>query len=171
MSGINLTKQQDDFALIINNTFLAVFDNLRSLTKSQSDLLCTTATKGCSPKRKLYTTANLVLLELHAPLALNGIHDFVKESDLASRCLHVKLKSMPDNQRKPETELKSELNNLMPNIFGALLNLTSKALAQLDNVTITNSARMMDFTKQDWRIRVGLENAARKTSKNLSAKC
>ncbi|MCV5223735.1 hypothetical protein OFC57_33020, partial [Escherichia coli] len=75
--------KQSDFVLTINGMSLVVIDNLRSLTKRQSDLLCTVATKGTMTKRTLYKTAEVTMLELHSPLVLNGIHDFVKESDLA----------------------------------------------------------------------------------------
>ncbi|WP_305370877.1 hypothetical protein [Photobacterium leiognathi] len=87
------------------------------------------------------------LLELHSPVILNGIHDFIKESDLASRCVHVKLQKMRADKRRPMEDLKEELEVLMPDILGALLLLVSKALAVLDQVKVTDAARMMDFSK------------------------
>lgn len=147
ISALAFPSKQEDFAITINGMFLAVFDNLRKLTKAQSDLLCTTATKGSTAKRTLYTSTELTLMELHSPLVLNGIHDFVQESDLASRCLHVSLYPMKEEDRLPEQILKANLAEAMPEIFGALLKLTSKALAELPNVDVKESARMMDFAK------------------------
>ncbi|KKC97899.1 hypothetical protein [Photobacterium halotolerans] len=146
-SALSFPSKQDDFILTINGMFLAVFDNLRNLKKSQSDLLCTTATKGSTAKRTLYTTSELTLMELHSPLVLNGIHDFVQESDLASRCLRVYLHPMQDENRRPEQELKVELAEAMPEIFGAMLKLAHKALIEMPNVKVKHSARMMDFAK------------------------
>ncbi|ELV8656821.1 ATP-binding protein [Vibrio vulnificus] len=139
--------KQSDFVLTINGMSLVVIDNLRSLTKRQSDLLCTVATKGTMTKRTLYKTAEVTMLELHSPLVLNGIHDFVKESDLASRCLRVNLEPMKKGNRRPEQELKAELEASMPEIFGALLTLASKALAVLPDVEVMHEARMMDYAK------------------------
>ncbi|HAS6891245.1 TPA: ATP-binding protein [Vibrio parahaemolyticus] len=139
--------KQSDFVLTINGMSLVVIDNLRSLTKRQSDLLCTVATKGTMTKRTLYKTAEVTMLELHSPLVLNGIHDFVKESDLASRCLRVNLEPMKKGNRRPEQELKAELEAAMPEIFGALLTLASKALAVLPDVEVMHEARMMDYAK------------------------
>ncbi|EOD9422077.1 ATP-binding protein [Vibrio campbellii] len=139
--------KQSDFVLTINGMSLVVIDNLRSLTKRQSDLLCTVATKGTMTKRTLYKTAEVTMLELHSPLVLNGIHDFVKESDLASRCLRVNLEPMKKGERRPEQELKAELEASMPEIFGALLTLASKALAVLPEVEVMHEARMMDYAK------------------------
>ncbi|MEZ8037795.1 ATP-binding protein [Vibrio splendidus] len=147
ISALALTRKQDDFVITINGMFLAVFDNLRSLTKAQSDLLCTTATKGSTAKRTLYTTSELTLMELHSPLVLNGIHDFVKESDLASRCLRVSLHPMKEQERRAEQELKADLAAAMPEIFGSLLKLASKSMAELPNVEVKYAARMMDFSK------------------------
>ncbi|PHJ41258.1 ATP-binding protein [Vibrio sp. PID17_43] len=140
-------NKQEDFIITINGMFLAVFDNLRTLKKSQSDLLCTTATKGITAKRTLYTTSDLTVMELHSPLVLNGIHDFVQESDLASRCLRVCLDPMKDGERREELVLKEELAEAMPEIFGALLTLASKGLAALPDVEVKHQARMMDFSK------------------------
>ncbi|MCL1056800.1 ATP-binding protein [Shewanella gelidimarina] len=145
--GAMALPQQSDFVITINGMSLVVIDNLRKLTKKQSDLLCTVATKGTMPKRTLYKTSEVTLLELHAPLVLNGIHDFVKESDLASRCLRVNLNAMKEGTRRPELELKAELDTAMPEIFGALLTLASQALAELPSVEVMHSARMMDFSK------------------------
>ncbi|CAK1734528.1 ATP-binding protein [Vibrio crassostreae] len=139
--------KQSDFVLTINGMSLVVIDNLRSLTKRQSDLLCTVATKGTMTKRTLYKTAEVTMFELHSPLVLNGIHDFVKESDLASRCLRVNLEPMKKGNRRPEQELKADLEASMPEIFGALLTLASQALAILPDVEVIHEARMMDYAK------------------------
>ena len=147
MINLDLTRRADDYAVILNGVFLAVFDNIRTLTKDQSDMLCKTATKSSVAKRKHYTNAEVILLELHSPVILNGIHDFIKESDLASRCVHVKLQKMQADKRRPMEDLKEELEVLMPDILGALLLLVSKALAVFDRVKITDAARMMDFSK------------------------
>lgn len=146
ISAMALPKQSD-FVITINGMSLVVIDNLRSLTKKQSDLLCTVATKGTIPKRTLYKTSEVTLLELHSPLVLNGIHDFVKESDLASRCLRVNLHPMQKGERRDEQELKAELAAAMPEIFGAMLTLASKAMAELPNVEVIHEARMMDYAK------------------------
>ncbi|HCM1502551.1 TPA: ATP-binding protein [Vibrio parahaemolyticus] len=146
VSGLSMPSESN-FIKTINGMSLVVIDNLRKLTRNQSDLLCTVATKGTKPVKTLYKTSDVTLLELHSPLILNGIHDFVKESDLASRCLRVNLEPMKKGNRRPEQELKAELEASMPEIFGALLILASKALAVLPDVEVMHEARMMDYAK------------------------
>jgi hypothetical protein len=147
IEGLRMPKREQDFAIQINSMFLGVYDNLRKLTKDQSDMLCITATKGNIASRTLYSNDGLTSLLLHAPLLLNGIHHFVTESDLASRCFKVGLVPMSDDKCKPEGELKKELDAALPEIFGSLLMLASKALVEEKTAKVQFSARMMDFAK------------------------
>ncbi|EVT99043.1 hypothetical protein D018_2704 [Vibrio parahaemolyticus VP2007-007] len=54
---------------------------------------------------------------------------------------------MNKGNRRPEQELKAELEASMPEILGALLTLASKALAVLPDVEVMHEARMMDYAK------------------------
>jgi hypothetical protein len=146
VSGLSMPSETN-LIKTINGMSLVVIDNLRKLTSKQSDLLCTVATKGTKPVKTLYKTSDVTLLELHSPLILNGIHDFVKESDLASRCIRVNLEPMKKGKRRPEQELKAELAAALPEIFGALLTLASKALVILPDIEVMHEARMMDYVK------------------------
>lgn len=147
LDGLRMPKREQDFAIQINSMFFGIYDNLRKLTKDQSDMLCTTATKGSIASRTLYTNNSLTSLLLHAPLLLNGIHFFVTESDLASRCFKVGLVPMADDKRRAEDELKQELEAALPEIFGSLLTLASKALVEEKTAKVKYPARMMDFAK------------------------
>ncbi len=145
LDGLRMPKREDDFVLQLNSMYLAVFDNMRSVTKDQSDLLCRAATRAASAKRTLFTTTGLTGLSLHSPMVLNGIHDFVKESDLADRCLRVRLTPMPTEKRRSEQDLKAELEEVLPEILGALLILSSKIMKELSLMKVSHSSRMMDY--------------------------
>ncbi|MFA0170728.1 ATP-binding protein [Vibrio splendidus] len=147
LDGLRMPRREQDFAIQVNSMFLGVYDNLRKLTKDQSDMLCTTATKGNIASRTLYSDDGLTSLLLHAPLLLNGIHNFVTESDLASRCFKVALVPMEEDKRKPEGLLKQELEAALPEIFGSLLTLASKTLVEEESAKVKYPARMMDFAK------------------------
>ncbi|MFB1084383.1 ATP-binding protein [Vibrio diabolicus] len=145
LEGISLERSSEKFHLSLNCMYMTVFDNLRSLTKAQSDLLCKAATKASAIARTKYTDTGITGFSLHSPMVLNGIHDFVKESDLADRCFRVGLMPMSPEKRRTEQELTAELNDAMPEILGALLALSSKAMAALPDVKVVCSSRMMDF--------------------------
>ncbi|MEZ8518219.1 ATP-binding protein [Vibrio cyclitrophicus] len=145
LDGLRMPKREDDFVLQLNSMYLAVFDNMRSVTKDQSDLLCRASTRAASAKRTLFTTTGLTGLSLHSPMVLNGIHDFVKESDLADRCLRIRLVPMATNKRRSEQDLRAELEAVLPEILGALLTLSSKVMKELSLMEVSHSSRMMDY--------------------------
>ena len=83
---------------------------------------------------------------------------------------------MSPNKRRTEQELKVELNNAMPEILGALLTLSSKAMSALPDVKVKYSSRMMDFVlwlaaiEKVWSMQEGLlQKAYRANVKELMA--
>lgn len=146
-TSLRLLKRDQDLAIQLENTYLAVFDNLRVLSKDFSDLFAQVATKTFFSIRQHNSYDELVSKELHAPLILNGIHDFIKESDLAERCFKVKLNIMKPEDRKTELQLKPEFDALLPKIMGAVFTLAAKAMSEVDNCVVKYPARIMDFSK------------------------
>lgn len=76
-----------DLALMFQSNYLLAFDNLRTLTKKQSNILCSIITHIKEARRKLYTDSEMVRFDLCQPIILNGIHDIVKEPDMLSRSI------------------------------------------------------------------------------------
>lgn len=176
LDGMSMPLSEDVFTLQLNSMYLTVFDNLRKLNKNQSDLLCKAATKSATTKRTLYTTTGMTGLALHSPMVLNGIHDFVQESDLADRCFRVYLKPMSQDKRRTEQELKAEFTEAMPEILGALLTLASKIMVELPDTKVKYASRMMDMVQwtaafeKVWSLPEGLlQKAYRANVKELMA--
>ncbi len=63
------------------------------------------------------------------PCALTGIEDVVSRSDLADRTLFVTLQPIPEERRRPESELEEEFIAARPAILGALLDAVSHRTA------------------------------------------
>ena len=157
-----------EMAISAQNRFLLIYDNLRGFTNFWSDFMCHIPYGAAITSRKLYSDSDEAALMLHAPLVLNGIHSFIKEPDLANRCLTIHLSPMDQNNRKLEKELASELEALLPSIFRGLLELTVKALAILDDVEIIYPQRMMGFVKWLAALEAVLELPAGKLQKAYS---
>lgn len=51
----SISRNVDDLAITLSNQYLICFDNIDSISKDISDLLCTAVTGGGYSKRKLYT--------------------------------------------------------------------------------------------------------------------
>lgn len=146
-ASLRLPKREEDLAIQLDHTYLAVYDNLRSFSREFSDLLAQVATKTGFAPRQHHSYDDLASKSLHGALVMNGIHEFVKEPDLAERCFRVKLNVMKPEERKTQTQLKSEFDILLPKIMGALFTLAAKAMLEVENCDVKFPARLMDFSK------------------------
>jgi hypothetical protein len=145
-ASLRLPKRDQDLAIQLENTFLAVYDNLRGFNKDFSDLFAQVATKTSFSIRQHNSYDELVSKELHAPLVFNGIHNFIKESDLAERCFRVVLQVMKPENRKTETQLKEDFAVIQPYVLGALFTLAAKAMEVVKTCESKHPARIMDFS-------------------------
>jgi hypothetical protein len=146
VSGIQLfPKEPKDLVISSQNAAVLIYDNLRKLSKEWSDVLCIAATSGVLSSRKLYSDAEENVMHLHVPLVLNGIHNFIEEPDLASRCLNVQLFPLEGGQRESEKQLESRLKFQLPSIFRGLLDITAQALLKVDTVEVLYPERMLGF--------------------------
>jgi len=148
LSGIQLfPKDPKDLVISSQNAHVLIYDNLRKLTKEWSDVLCIAATQGTLSTRKLYTDSDENVMHLHAPVVLNGIHNFVEEPDLASRCLNIQLHPMDAERREHEAVLETRLNNSLPSIFRGLLELAAKGLQIADQTEVIHPERMLGYVR------------------------
>ncbi|GHA67476.1 ATP-binding protein [Photobacterium aphoticum] len=143
---LTFPRSDKDLAIHSNSSYMLMYDNMRSLSRPMSDLLCSVATGSSFATRKLYADSDLSSMRLHSPLVLNGIHSFIKESDLADRCLRLSLAKMDEKNRRSERELKECWARDLPVIFGSLLQLSALLLQVEPNVKPVHSARIMDFS-------------------------
>jgi hypothetical protein len=146
--GVQLfPKDVKDLAISSQNQYVIIMDNIRTLSKQWSDILCMTSTAGSIVSRKLYSDSEESLLHLHAPMVLNGIHNFVVEPDLASRCVTIQLQNISPNKRREESDIAKKLATDMPEIFRGLLDLSAKLLEKEATAKVLHSERMIGFSR------------------------
>jgi hypothetical protein len=136
-----------DLAISSQNQHVIIMDNMRALTKQWSDILCVASTGGSITSRKLYSDSEESLLYLHAPMVLNGIHNFIVEPDLASRCVTIQLLNISPAKRREESVLAKKLAKDMPKIFRGLLDLSAKLLEKEATAKVIHSERMIEFSR------------------------
>ncbi len=120
--------------------------DLRFIRHELSDGLCQVATGGSTVGRKLYTDGQEFSMDLRCALVLNGIHTFLTESDLVSRCVNINLAPIGSEQRLSEAELSAKFDEQLPSLIYTLHVLAAKVLAAKDSVEITFKSRMADFS-------------------------
>ena len=86
-----------------------------------------------------------MLLDAIRPIALAGIEDFIRRPDLADRAIFLTLEPIPEDKRRPESELWAAFNADRPRILGALLDAMAMGLARLPEIQLQQLPRMADF--------------------------
>lgn len=131
-----------------NNGWLLLFDNVSRIPKALSDAMCRISTGGGFSTRTLYTNDEETLINVQRPMVLNGIGEFVTESDLLDRTIIVELPLLRPDQRRDEEQFWSEFEEAKPKILGALFAAISAAMRQLPFVGYRDDwPRMADFAK------------------------
>jgi putative DNA primase/helicase len=142
-----MPKDDRDLLVSANNSWMMAYDNLSSVPAWFSDALCRLATGGGFATRMLHTDREEMIFEATRPIILNGIPTLTDRADLADRAITIHLRSMPEDQRKPEDELLAAFETDRPCILGALLDAVSAAVRNIAAVRLERSPRMADFVK------------------------
>jgi hypothetical protein len=140
-----LPREDRDLFIAASNGHVLCFDNISGLTGWISDTLCRLATGGGFAVRQLYTDQDEVLFDASRPMILNGIEDIVTRPDLADRAVFLRLESIPEERRRPETELWAAFEAERPRILGVLLDAVAKGLKLLSQTQLPTLPRMADF--------------------------
>lgn len=142
-----MTTKPDEFALMLLRSPLAMFDNLDSYVDWLPDQLCTYATSGVWPRRKLYTDDAEVVIKPQAFVAVASKNpSSFRREDTADRCIVIRLERRADFV--PENKLEAQMRALRPKLFGEYLFLLNQIVsvirADFYESTI-ESHRMADF--------------------------
>ena len=140
-----LSREDRELFIAAGNAHVQAFDNISGLPTWISDTLCRLATGGGFAVRQFYTDQDEVLFEAVRPVILNGIEDIVTRPDLADRALFLTLQPIPEESRKPETEIWAKFEAARPFILGVLLDAVSHGLKHLPQTRLEKVPRMADF--------------------------
>ena len=125
----SLPEKLNDLAVVALHERLPLFDNVSGMSQATSDLLCLILTGGGHKDRLLYTNQEQSVMKLPRPVILNGISDYVHQSDLLSRGIPLEL-SEPE-QLLTETEYWRRLEHARPALLGALYQIAAGGLGRL----------------------------------------
>lgn len=140
-----LPREERDLFIAASNAHVLAFDNVSGLPGFVSDTLCRLATGASFAVRQLYSDQDEVLFEASRPVILNGIEDIVNRADLASRALFLTLEPIPEDRRRPESELWAAFEAEKPRLLGALLDAIAMGLKRLPDTRLPRLPRMADF--------------------------
>jgi len=139
--------KERDLIVSAENSWVLNFDNMSGVRPWLSDALCRLATGGGFRARKLYSDSEEAVFYNQRPIILNGIEDMTGRPDLADRAIVINLDTIPEEDRKSESELRRAFAEDRPAIFAGLCAAVSTALGNLDAVNLPTLPRMADFAK------------------------
>jgi len=129
---------------------VCILDNLTSIRPDLSDLLSASITGAGDTKRKHYTDDEDVVRIFQPVIIITSISNVVKQPDLLDRCISIRLERLPEP--KAEQTFKKEFLEAKPRIFGALLDVISKAMGIYPDVELVERCRMADAAR--WGVAV-----------------
>ncbi|MBO0792887.1 MAG: hypothetical protein J2P36_18340, partial [Ktedonobacteraceae bacterium] len=137
-------RDMRDVAIAAHNNMILAFDNLSSISREFSDVLCRMATGNGFATRTLYSNDQETVFSARRPVILNGIEDgLIGQSDLLSRTMHVTLE--PPQTYRTEGAIDASFEQLRPRLLGALLDIVVAALRNHRDTHLKNPPRMADF--------------------------
>jgi putative DNA primase/helicase len=127
-----------------HNSWIVALDNMSSMPRALSDILCGMATGMGDGKRTHYENEDQTVFSAKRPVSVNGIADLATAGDLIDRAVIVHLDPIDKKNRRPEKVLDREYEKARPRIMGALLTAVSAALREQDNIQLEEAPRMAD---------------------------
>src|SRR5438093_1958573 len=114
-------KDIRDLMIAARNSWIIALDNISYLPPTLSDSLCRLSTGGGLSTRELYRDEEEVSFDARRPVILNGIEEIATRADLLDRAIVLYLPHIPEESRRPETELWRDFDGVKAGILGGLL--------------------------------------------------
>lgn len=149
---LSLPNSKRDLAITLYNNYLSSFDNMDTLSKEKSNLLCQASTGGAFTTRALYTNTEEAILELTRCVILNGINLVMSEPDIIDRAIIFQLERIDREEYLEDSTLWSNFEKDRPAIFGGMVNALAKAREIYPEVELDRLGRMGGFTKWGYAI-------------------
>jgi hypothetical protein len=144
---LGLEEQKQDAAIAyVTNSVFGVFDNADEKMKWLPDLLARVATRSKIPRRKLYTTNELVKYPVDCLLGITARMTPWARPDVISRMLPVKFK--PPNCFHDENKLKQTVIEHRDELISALISQSQvivKKLKETESSTYDSPSRLAGF--------------------------
>ncbi len=136
-----------EFVQTASHHWLIPIDNLSYLPTWLSDAISRACTGDGFIKRQLYSDDDDVIYNFQRVISLNGINLVVNKPDLLQRSVLLELETIPDHQRREESEFWKKFEEKKPYILGSIFDILVKALNEKEKIKLIGYPRMADFTK------------------------
>jgi hypothetical protein len=147
LGTMSLPRDNSQLAQKLAHHYVAPFDNIDSLSPSQSDMLCRASTGEGFSKRQLFTDDEDVIYTYRRCIILNGINIAATRADLLDRSILVGLTRIAPEKRREEEELDAAYQEAKPAILGGMFDILSEAIRIRPEINLQVLPRMADFAR------------------------
>ena len=147
---LTVSEKVADIPVMAKSTHVVGYENVSYLTNATKDVFCTMLTGGSFGTRTLHKTSERSIWSIKRPIIINGVpHLAVGRDDLTQRTIRVEVPEISIWKSKKLIIDKWE-GELRPKVLGALYDLLSLVLANLEVSTITESkvTRQVDYLRE-----------------------
>lgn len=152
LSGVSEPKNKDELVQMLSHHCFLFLDNLSKVPEWLSDALARAVTGDSLAKRELYTDDDDVIYRFQKVIALNGINQIVRKSDLLDRAVLIRLERISTQDRKESQIFWQEFEQDRALILGAIFDVLVKALRLYPTIKLTHLPRMADFARWGYAI-------------------
>jgi len=142
---LNVPQDKSEFVQQQHHNYLSVYDNIKTVPYWFSDEVCKAITGIGSSKRRLYTDDEDVIYSYKRLLIINGINNILTEPDALDRSLLKEFERIPDEERKEESKVEAEFEEIKSQLLGYIFDTLVKSLQIKRTLELHNLPRMADF--------------------------
>lgn len=134
-----------DLPLTLRDHAVSIFDNLDALSVAETNIFCRAVTGLSLHRRRLFTDDRSFRASFRRAVMLDSLYLPSSRPDFLDRCLILDLERFAPEQRQRDHELNRRFQAARPTLFGGLLDVLSRTLANLDQVEQHHLSRLADF--------------------------
>jgi energy-coupling factor transporter ATP-binding protein EcfA2 len=140
-------ESTSDWLMIAQAAYVVSLDNISRLTPQFSDALCRACTGESKVGRELYTNEDVLVHSFRRVVILNGINLSDTRDDLSDRLLPIPLPVIEGRKKRYEADLENLWLLEYSKLSGALYDLCSVVLREMENTQVEELPRMADFAR------------------------
>lgn len=145
---LNMGDDKNDWVTMWDKFYVLDFDNVRSISAEEADMLSRAVTGGSIIRRTLYTTSDVSIFSGKLRIMMNGIRPEPSQfNDLLDRMILVELSRISPEKRLSDEKLWEAITEALPEVRYACLDLAARAYKRMWTYNHKKLPRLGEFAR------------------------